>query len=133
MEINVYEFNIPSNRYLLDRSTTQETSIFGNGTSIFTFNGTRNSNTNKRIQIEVISQDFEPLDSEILWEIYPDTYTVYVTKIFSNTTSEPIEDKVQNKQSIFTQTIYLSLVVLGLLLTTVILRSEEHTSELQSH
>ena len=122
VEINIYEFIIPSNRYLLDRSTTQQISVVENGISIYNFNGTRNSETDKLLQIEITSQDFEPLESQFIWEINPATFTVIVTNILTNTTIEPIGEKTETSKSFFTQTIYFSLVALVLILTTIIRR-----------
>lgn len=122
VEINIYEFIIPSNRYLLDRSTTKQITVFGSGSSNFQFDGIRNSETNKLVQIEVISQDFEPLESEFIWEINPSTFTVIVTNILTNNTIEPINKKIGTSGSYFTQTIYFSLITLIVILTTIILR-----------
>ena len=72
------------------------------------------------MQIEVISQDFEPLESEFIWEINPATFTVIVTNILTDNTIEPINKKIETSGSYFTQTIYFSIITLIVILTTII-------------
>ncbi|MHA2032383.1 MAG: hypothetical protein ACW99Q_23665, partial [Candidatus Kariarchaeaceae archaeon] len=72
IEVNITEFIKINNRFILDTSLNEMVTAFNNGSQSLIFTGIRNDSGDKLIQIGIISDDFDPLNIEILWELNSD-------------------------------------------------------------